>query len=76
MFPVTFTRHIAGEVLTYWVQHLLLLVVPGYLLSTGHFTVEHTSDTAWPALALSVFSSYHWLLLQPIGMSGRVMSYI
>ena len=68
MFPVTFTRLIAGEVLTYWVQHLLLLLVPGYLLSTGDFTVEHTSDMAWPGLALSVFSSYHWLVLQPIGM--------
>ena len=71
IFLVPFPRHIAGEVLTYWVQHLLLLVVPGYLLSTGHFTVEPTSDTAWPCLALSVFSSYHWLVLQPIGMLGH-----
>ena len=68
IFPVTFTRHIAGEVLTYWLHHLLLVLVPGYLLSTGDFTVEHTSDKAWPGLALSVFSSYHWLVLQPIGM--------
>ena len=70
LFPVTFTRHIAGEVVTYWGHHLLLLLVPGYLLSTGEFTVELSSDRAWPALALSVFSSYHWLVLQPIGRSS------
>lgn|ERR1711953_153350 len=72
LFPVTFTRHIAGEVLTYWVHHLLLLLVPGYLLTTGQFSVEQSSDRAWPALALSVFSSYHWLLLQPIGLLTEV----
>ena len=67
LFPVTFTRHIAGEVMSYWVQHLLLLLVPGYLLSTPHFSVEHSTDTAWPLLSLSIFSSYHWMVLQPIG---------
>ena len=67
-FPATLTRHIAGEVTTFWVQHLLVVLVPGYLLSTEHFTVERTSDTAWPCLAISVFTSYHWLVLQPIGL--------
>ena len=69
-FPATLTRHIAGEVTTFWVQHLLLVLVPVYLLSTGHFTVEHSSDTTWPSLAISAFTSYHWLVLQPIGMLG------
>ena len=75
IFPVTITRHMAGEVLTYWLQHLLLVLVPGYLISTGDFTVEQPSDTAWPGLALSVFSSYHWLVLQPMGMSGQSTLY-
>jgi len=68
LFPVTVTRHIAGEVTTYWVQHLLLLLVPGYLITTAQYSVERTADTDWPLLSLSVFSSYHWLVLQPIGL--------
>jgi len=68
LFPVTVTRHIAGEVITYWVQHLLLLLVPGYLLATDQYSVEPTADTDWPLLSLSVFSAYHWLVLQPIGL--------
>lgn len=70
LFPVTFTRHIAGEVMSYWVQHLLLLVVPAHLLSTGRYTTEHLTDTAWPGLSLAVFSSYHWIVLQPAGESN------
>ena len=75
LFPVTFTRHIAGEVMSYWVQHLLLLLVPGYLLSTPHYSVEHITDISWPTLSLSLFSSYHWLVLQPLGRLSQYSSF-
>ncbi len=41
LFPVTNTLFLPGEVLVYWLEHIVLLTVPFYLLRHGGiFTVE------------------------------------
>jgi len=63
LFPVTDSLLFNGEVKIYWIQHILLLLAPVPLLHQG---VEKTSDWTWPALAYSLYSLFHWLILQPI----------
>lgn len=46
--------------------------VPSNLLATGQYSVDDPMDAVWPALALSVFSSYHWLVLQTVGLVTEV----
>ena len=65
LFPVTDSLYFSGEVAVYWVQHLLLILVPAILLP--EMGVEHIMDWTWPTLAFSIFSLYHWLILHPIG---------
>jgi len=69
LFPVTNTLDLPLEWTIYWVQHLMLLLIPLYLIKLGgQFSLEPLSDLAWPATAFSLYSLYHWLVLQPIGL--------
>lgn len=100
LFPVTWTREMPGEVANYWFQHILILLVPGYLMTRGsyasmfreqendenrNYKLDYHSDnrdlgggssipsvSAWPLLSYSVFSLYHWLFLQSIGLITQV----
>lgn len=65
IFPVTDSLLFNGEVKIYWIQHLLLLVAPLPLLSQS---VEPTADWTWPVLAFSLYSLFHWLVLQPMSL--------
>ena len=48
LLPVTNTLFLPFEVATYWIEHVLLLIVPVYLLrSGGHYSVENFSDPSW-----------------------------
>ena len=68
LFPVTNTLELPLEWSIYWVQHLMLLLIPLYLTKLGgQFSLEPLSDLAWPATAFSLYSLYHWIVLQPIG---------
>ena len=65
---MTNTLDLPMEWTIYWVQHFLLLLIPIYLTRLGgQFNLEPLSDLAWPAMALSAYSLYHWIILQPIG---------
>lgn len=69
LFPVTNTLDLPLEWTVYWVQHIMLLLTPLYLIRLGgQFSVEPPSDLAWPATAFSLYSLYHWVVLQPIGL--------
>lgn len=69
LFPVTNSLELPGEWSIYWVQHLMLLVIPLYLTRLGgQFNLDPLSDLAWPGLAFSIYSLYHWMVLQPIGL--------
>lgn len=72
LFPVTNSLDLPMEWTIYWVQHFLLLLIPIYLTRLGgQFNLEPLSDLAWPAMALSAYSLYHWIILQPIGLLAQ-----
>jgi len=72
LFPVTNSFDLPLEWSIYWVQHIMLLVIPLYLTRLGgQFNLDPVSDLAWPVLAFSIYSLYHWLVLQPIGLMSQ-----
>lgn len=75
VFPVLNTRLLPMESETYWVQHIMMLVIPFYLLRTGLngvYTVEPIFDMSWNVLTLGSMFLYHFLLLQGLGMVTEV----
>lgn len=69
LFPVTNSLFYPLETEIYWIQHLMILVVPFYLLRLGgQYSLEPRSDCGWALLAYSIQGLYHWLVLQPIGI--------
>ncbi|KAJ7325984.1 hypothetical protein OS493_028706 [Desmophyllum pertusum] len=69
LFPAVNTRLLPFEVTTYWMQHILILVVPFFLVSCqGPFSLEPVWDFTWATLTFTLFSIYMLLVLQPLGM--------
>jgi len=69
LFPVTNTLDLPMEWSIYWVQHLMIMVIPIYLTRLGgQFNFDPLSDVHWPGLAFSVYSLYHWVVLQSLGL--------
>nr|XP_053638069.1 transmembrane protein 164-like isoform X3 [Cherax quadricarinatus] len=69
LFPVTNSRLLPFEVEIYWVQHIMMLVTPYYLLRLGGvYTVESPRDMTWTIMSLGILLIYHFLPLQIIGM--------
>lgn len=70
IFPVVNTRLLPFEVVTYWLQHILIVIVVPFFLITcqGPFTLEPVWDFTWATLTFTLFSFYMLLFLQPLGM--------
>ncbi|PAA57192.1 hypothetical protein BOX15_Mlig007664g1 [Macrostomum lignano] len=66
LLPVVNTRLLPGEVVIYYLQHVLILTVPLCMLLTGKFTTEPLLDFSWVTLSQSMQSIYHFTVLQPI----------
>ena len=68
IFPVTNTLFLPGEVLTYWVEHALLLGLPVYLAK--HYTVPAKSEfLSWSLIAYASWGLYHYLFLMPLAFA-------
>ncbi|CAF2931168.1 unnamed protein product [Rotaria sp. Silwood2] len=68
-FPVTSTRLFPFEVELYYIQHILILVVPVFLLSShGGYSLEPVGSFRWTILAIATFRFYHYFVLQPISL--------
>lgn len=73
VFPVTNSRQMPFEVEMYWVEHIMMLVTPYYLLRLGGvYTVEDQWDMSWTIMSLGILLIYHFLPLQLIGMLAQV----
>ncbi|XP_076064555.1 transmembrane protein 164 isoform X2 [Oratosquilla oratoria] len=73
VFPVTNSRLLPFEVEIYWIQHIMMLVVPYYLLRLGGvYTIEHLSDMSWTIMSLGILLLYHFLPLQLVGLAFEV----
>ncbi|CAB3410330.1 unnamed protein product [Caenorhabditis bovis] len=72
-FPILNTRNLPGEVFIYYAQHIAILIVPVYLMYIqGSFEPEKSHDFAWTVFGVSVFSLYHFVVLQCGAMMTRV----
>ncbi|EDV19890.1 expressed hypothetical protein [Trichoplax adhaerens] len=69
-FPVVNTRFLHMEVITYWIQHILILfIVPAYLISLGGvYSVEKWNDWNYVAMAAGIFLPYNMIFLQFLGV--------
>ncbi|XP_066967701.1 transmembrane protein 164 [Macrobrachium rosenbergii] len=73
LFPVTNSRLLPFEVEIYWVQHIMMLVTPYYLLRLGGvYTVENIKDMRWTIMSLGILLLYHFVPLQIFGMASQV----
>lgn len=61
LLPVTNTLFLPFEWSTYWLEHVLLIIIPFYLLRQGgYYTVEPLTDLAWPAMTYGAWALYHY----------------
>jgi hypothetical protein len=73
LFPIVNTRLLPFEKETYYLQHILMLVVPFYLMrSGGVYVAEAYSDFSWTMLTMGLLFIYHWLPLQSLALMSLV----
>ncbi|KAH8853381.1 Mitotic checkpoint protein BUB3 [Schistosoma japonicum] len=66
-FPVLNTRFVS----VFKVAILLSFLTSLFVLTTGEFSVEPIDDFSWVTFSLSIQVLYHFLILQPIALTGK-----
>jgi hypothetical protein len=69
--PVTNTLFLPGEVFTYWLEHVLLLTVPIYLMFEGCFKPEPLLDISHTLTAYGLFGLYNFTFLQVLAVASK-----
>ncbi|XP_048748214.1 transmembrane protein 164-like isoform X2 [Ostrea edulis] len=65
LFPVTNTRLLPFETEVYYIQHLLMLVIPFYLLKIGgSYTAESVLDFSWALVSMGVLYIIYFVPVQ------------
>jgi len=77
LFPATDVYLLPFELEVFWIQHIMMIVAPLYLISLGSpYTCETLSDFSYCAMSSSMSVLFHILILQPISiLSGINVNY-
>ena len=66
VFPVTNTLFLPGEVFTFWLEHILLVVIPLYLLYENLLVPEPLGDFSYALSLYGYYYIYNLVIIQPI----------
>merc|ERR1712241_470367 len=66
IFPVTNTLFLPGEVFTFWLEHILLVVIPLYLLYENLLVPEPLGDFSYALSLYGYYYIYNLVISQPI----------
>ncbi|VDL82040.1 unnamed protein product [Schistocephalus solidus] len=73
LFPVVNTRILPFETVVYYLQHLLILLIPSLLIEQQSvYSVEPLLDFSWVIFSISLQVLYHFLVLQPMSVITMV----
>ena len=68
IFPVTNTLFMPGEIFTYWWEHILLLIIPIYLLFENELQPEPILSVTYTLKSYGIFGLYNFLCLQGLAI--------
>ena len=69
IFPVTNTLFLPGEIFTYWWEHVLLLIIPIYLLWENQLQPEPIWDLKYTFSSYGLFGLYNFVILQLLAIA-------
>lgn len=69
IFPVTNTLFLPGEVATYWIEHILLLTIPIFLIRHYSVPVNRVGELFnWTLMSYGIWGMFNIVFLQPLSM--------
>lgn len=73
LFPVINTRLLPFETEVYFIQHILMMIIPFYLMKIGGvYTPEKLSDMSWALLSLGWLYFFHFVPLNYLAVLSHV----